>query len=104
MQARPGTENDNDDEEETIQTCVVSDVRPGSSPSPTPPSSPPTGTQPSREAPSKDPARPHVGSAGGSGSRRGANVTDPEASLITDYQLITDIRVCVVCVLILGYV
>ena len=77
MQVRPGTEDD-DDLDETIQTCILSDVNAGSSPSPPPP----TDTQPSQELPRKD-----------SSSRKSSNEADPDASLITDYQLITDIRV-----------
>jgi len=63
-QVRPGTE-DEEDIEEKIQTVVCSDVRPGASP---------TGT--------------------GVAKIRGVVAEpDPEASLITDFQIITDIRV-----------
>lgn len=82
-QMRPGTEDDDDNDlEETIQTCVVRDVRPGS---PSPPSSAPT-TKPSRPPP------PRPRSAPAPKGRLGSEI-DPDASLITDYQLITDIRV-----------
>ena len=86
-QVRPGTENE-EDLEETIQTCVLSDVRPGASPPPTIPSPPNSHAVVGAKVASK----PHIRSAG---SRLGpqSKDADPEASLITDYQLITDIRV-----------
>ena len=60
----PGTENE-EDIEEKIQTVVCSDVRPGASPAGT-----------------------------GVAKIRGVVAEpDPEASLITDFQIITDIRV-----------
>ena len=63
-QVRPGTENE-EDIEEKIQTVVCSDVRPGASPAGT-----------------------------GVAKIRGVVAEpDPEASLITDFQIITDIRV-----------
>ena len=63
-QVRPGTENE-EDIEEKIQTMVCSDVRPGASPA---------GTRPGR-------------------TKGVVAEADPEASLITDFQIITDIRV-----------
>ena len=90
---RPGTEND-EDLEETIQTCVLSDVRPGSSPSPTSPSPsvPPSSKTPppSSKTPPTIPPRPHItnGSNRSRSSSGPAKIKeDPEASLITDPML-----------------
>lgn len=100
---RPGTEND-DDCEETIQTCVLSDVKvspprkssPSSFPSNTTPPPPPANTP---EVPDR-PLSPCTTGPSGVKSRtqsrspalKGMDV-DPDASLITDFQIITDIRV-----------
>ena len=64
-QTRPGTEND--DFDELMQTYVCSDI---------PPTSPQATTSPTAK---KDTPPPEQ---------------DPETSLITDFQVVTDIRVC----------
>ena len=77
-QVRPGTEDD--DLDEPIQTVVLSDVKSGGSRS----TSPQDKTEGKKQA-GKSPS------------------DDPEASLITDFQIITDIRVCVDCLLCIMY-
>lgn len=89
LQVRPGTENDNDEDfDEIIQTCVLSDVKESSSPPP--PHPPPSDSAHSPKIPPPRPPAPPNSYT----PRSKKKDVDPDASLITDFQLITDIRVC----------
>ncbi len=88
---RPGTENDDDDDDEKIiQSCVYSDSKLPVSSSPSPRSNSTPGGSP------KPPRPPPPQIHGNKNVSGGDKVTsDPEASLISDFQIITDIRVSV---------